>query len=465
MPFLEGWSYRRAHNVIGSTIAAQSNYQMKFIVRRESGSSSGSTIFIDPDKCEEDFVDIRFTDDLDSLLDYWIITSNTLVAEIWVELNTIAVGPDTQSIYCYYGNPDASSVSSGLETFIRWDDFDLGYTAGDSLKPERGWTIDAPVVDVQEDPADSSNLVMRIWDEALNPGVRNTFPIQVGIALHYRTRRTGGTRYSPYSFDNQGDYAMTCRWSATVIEYFSGSYLPFTPVLQCANNIWYEFEVRLVPTQDIAQIIRGGTTYVGGWRGTPNNIAEIWFGRADGATGYIDRFFVRKFISPEPTHGSWGIEESCVTQNLNEVLNLDLLLSNSPRKTLTETLSSSLFLLRKVTKEIREPLSLKGKVSRFFKMLRREEMKLTTELSQVSRKIVRIFEYLSFQENIIRSFSKVLLQTFSLQGSFSFSIIPRIRKTVRLFAQTLTSGEVGYKALVSLKKKGRYILKLGRENK
>ena len=74
--WLEGWNYRQSHAVEGSEVGAQTDYPMKVIVERSSGSSNGDTIYVDTN-CAADFSDIRFTDDSETnVLDYWLENIN-----------------------------------------------------------------------------------------------------------------------------------------------------------------------------------------------------------------------------------------------------------------------------------------------------------------------------------------------------------------------------------------------------
>ncbi|MFW9879004.1 MAG: DUF2341 domain-containing protein, partial [Candidatus Thorarchaeota archaeon] len=64
-----------------------------------------------------------------NLLDYWIESwDNTGSSIIWVKIPTLG----TSTIYMYYGNPTATSLSNGTNTFIFFDDF-----LGSSLDPAK----------------------------------------------------------------------------------------------------------------------------------------------------------------------------------------------------------------------------------------------------------------------------------------------------------------------------------------
>lgn len=69
-----------------------------------------------------DGADIRFTDTKDKELPYWIEDYSSSSALIWVKVPNIPANSKTK-IRMYYGNPDASAVSNGDDTF---DYFDMG---------------------------------------------------------------------------------------------------------------------------------------------------------------------------------------------------------------------------------------------------------------------------------------------------------------------------------------------------
>lgn len=122
--WLSGWDYRKSHEIIGNSTwgSSQTNYQMQFNVYRSSGTDSGNSIYLGT-KVLSDYDDLRFTTSDDTLCDYWVQSSNSSVAVVWVEFPTITTG--TNTFYVYYGNSSASSYSNGLNTFpLLFDTFD-----------------------------------------------------------------------------------------------------------------------------------------------------------------------------------------------------------------------------------------------------------------------------------------------------------------------------------------------------
>ncbi|MEM5820645.1 MAG: DUF2341 domain-containing protein [Candidatus Aenigmatarchaeota archaeon] len=101
------------------------DYQVLVVINTQNLISQG--------KMRNDCGDIRFTDsDGKTLLNYWIEpnTCNTENTRIWVKVPYIPAS-STKTIYLYYGNPEATSLSNGTATFIAFDwKFDGPISAG-----------------------------------------------------------------------------------------------------------------------------------------------------------------------------------------------------------------------------------------------------------------------------------------------------------------------------------------------
>ncbi|KKN26131.1 hypothetical protein LCGC14_0877760 [marine sediment metagenome] len=76
---------------------------------------------------QDDFDDIRFTKtDGTTELDFWVETNSVVsgvTATIWVEFDSIAASPGTETFYIYWGNNAAVDASDGDATFDFFDDF------------------------------------------------------------------------------------------------------------------------------------------------------------------------------------------------------------------------------------------------------------------------------------------------------------------------------------------------------
>jgi len=111
----------------GYSVSSASDYQVPLLVGESSGASGYD--FHCSGNVKSDFSDIRFTQsDGTTLLNYWIesisgTTPNGL-AKIWVKFNSVS--SPSSSLYVYYGNSGASSLSSITGTMIKGDDGSTG---------------------------------------------------------------------------------------------------------------------------------------------------------------------------------------------------------------------------------------------------------------------------------------------------------------------------------------------------
>jgi hypothetical protein len=132
MPWLTGWQYRRPITIDNSSNSSSlTDYQVVVTLNTQSLISAG--------KMRSDGGDIRFTDsDGTTLLNYWIESGiNSASTKIWVKVPSIP-GNSTKTIYVYYGNSSATSLSDGDNTFLFFDDFDDGANYGDKWEVIRG---------------------------------------------------------------------------------------------------------------------------------------------------------------------------------------------------------------------------------------------------------------------------------------------------------------------------------------
>jgi len=117
-------------------------------------------------KCRTDFGDIRFRQGVTEL-DYWLQEkTDSSHAIFWVEVPTIPADPESTTIHIYYGKDDATTVSSGADTFDFFDDFadnDISDWAatGDTAKI----SVAGGVVTIA-DPDDETVITIAITDIA-----------------------------------------------------------------------------------------------------------------------------------------------------------------------------------------------------------------------------------------------------------------------------------------------------------
>jgi len=123
------WGYRNAITVTNGSGGALTNFQINVQLSTgfpfSSANANGS--------------DVRFTaSDGVTLIPFWLETWNPgqNTASLWVNVPSIPTTGTT--IYLYYGNTSASSVSSGTATFNFFDDFSESTVDGGPRMEGRG---------------------------------------------------------------------------------------------------------------------------------------------------------------------------------------------------------------------------------------------------------------------------------------------------------------------------------------
>ena len=101
---LDDWTYKRSHVLTGDSLTY---YQVKVLVNYGSGESSEDTVYLNG-RCKPDFGDIRFTDNDNNEIPYWIESVSGTLATIWVKVPSIT---SDSYIYIYYGNESAATTS------------------------------------------------------------------------------------------------------------------------------------------------------------------------------------------------------------------------------------------------------------------------------------------------------------------------------------------------------------------
>ena len=309
-----GWSYRKSHMINGSTAGALTNYQMKIVVHKTNGTDSGQDVYVDT-KVRDDFGDVRFTSsDGTTLLDYWM-ENYTLgdSAIFWVKIPSIPANPDITTIYVYYGNSNATTTSNGANTFECFDDF----SENNLDRWEQGYypNYDVAVDSSFGNPSPSMKFVdVAKTTQALykNFNIKDAvieYDVYLGGAARtiqnmvFRFDKASGNGYMfrlQTSYGDGGWFKLSGgSWSKI------GSNYP-----DVAQNQWHHLKLVISGTTFKAYVdhsenpdIVTDTSYQSeGQVGSQND------GGAE-EDNWIDNFKVRKYVDPEPTHGSWGSEE------------------------------------------------------------------------------------------------------------------------------------------------------------
>ncbi len=139
--FNDTWAYRKAVSVANSAGSTLTNYQVSITVDTATLITAG--------KLQADCDDIRITDTTGKLISHWVEdggtgSCNSTTTRVWTKLPSIPTSGTT--VYLYYGNSTAASVSNGATTFDMFDTFS-------------GSTVDANTWTTTGSPSVSSGTV------------------------------------------------------------------------------------------------------------------------------------------------------------------------------------------------------------------------------------------------------------------------------------------------------------------
>jgi len=297
MGWLTGWSYRKNH-FINPVSGAGQNYQKRIVVHFGSGTDSDENVYLSG-KCKTDFGDVRFTDGNGvTLLKYWIEEKvNGEYAIMWVKVND-DLGTYPVKIYIYYG---ANKVAddNGNATFIFFDDFETDLSK---------WNVFGSVVfstdyvysgikSVKLPPLETI-ILHAFLTPADNKAVHVHFYDQVSPLLECAVFSIDAGESEASYIGVISDIAQYEYWLQGTV-YNSG-------IDRTVG--WHEFVTR--SSGGLKQFIIDGNLMP--VTGTGNYCPDIHIlaSSLSQVSAYWDAVFARKFINPEPSHGTWGIEES-----------------------------------------------------------------------------------------------------------------------------------------------------------
>ncbi|MFZ8805940.1 MAG: DUF2341 domain-containing protein [Candidatus Calescibacterium sp.] len=316
MSALTGWQYRRLITINNSGNSnSLIDYQVVVTLDTQSLISAG--------KMKGDGGDIRFTDsDGTTLLNYWVESGmNTSSTYIWVKVPSIPAN-STKTIYLYYGNPSAISLSNDIATFDYCD-------RGDQLS---FWTVQPFSGQSEADGNPIPSYYSRpgsymFRDINLTPPAVITFNIKTNAwgAFFFLVDSSGAGQMYRISTSSHGYSGLgtTSSWT-TVTNPSSGFY---------ANaNVWYKLTIVITDdtsatlyysqTTDASPRSETWGTQLGTYTITNNG---GYIGLRGGGTfppshiTLLDNIIVRKYTFPEPTINI-GPEEFLVIRTQRRLL-------------------------------------------------------------------------------------------------------------------------------------------------
>jgi len=312
------WQYRKQLSVSGTN----GGYQMKIII----GNNSGGNVSCNG-HAQSDFDDIRFVSysDNSTVLSYWLknYTAGTQ-ATFWVNNSR-----NDSSIWLYYSNMNASTISSGDATFYFFDDFSNGL----SKWVMNSWNTDSIYINQSQGntaPAlrhnpDNSIPANRTYQDTR---IRTTYRILNGI-IEYDVYLAGtpriihqfGWRANGLSWTN--GYCWRLQNSVADGGFFEFS-APTTwtqigaafPVVSAGT--WYHVKInvsgstyssKITPSAPAGDSARSATDTT---KTTADYLVSQVHGVSMTSANYVlvDNVIVRKYWTTPPTWGSVGSEQS-----------------------------------------------------------------------------------------------------------------------------------------------------------
>ena len=319
--WLTGWSYRKSHEIVGSTAGAQTDYQIRIKVHYGSGVDDAENVYLNG-KCRTDFGDIRFTDINGNELPYWMEEkTDGDFAVFWVKVPSIPASPNTTQIYIYYGNPSAATTSNGEATFLFFDDFEAGnlnkwtknagngYIQLETANPLGGSysaKLGQPVNDKNQvfmyEVVSRSNIAIRARvyiDARVDFGGAGLYARGDGTRSTANPDHPGPSYTAGISARDNKAFIRIGKSDAKQSELAS---VPMTVNLDTE----YKLEFRLYGSSlklfvdGVEKVSVTDATYASGYNG-------LWIIESE---TIFDDVFVRKYVDPEPSHGAWGSEET-----------------------------------------------------------------------------------------------------------------------------------------------------------
>lgn len=307
-PWLSAYTYRKQITISGTTAGAQTNYQMRLTIHKGSGSDSGSDVYLSS-HCQDDFDDIRFTkSDRETELDYWRETyTSGDNATFWVEFDSIPASPGSANFYIYHGNSTASSDSNGDNTFLFFDNF-----PGSSLDGNK-WTV------VQGDVGVTGGTLALTGTTGTRGLIDGKTTIPQGAAIHAEVKSDtndiiGVSHICSLRKPNDWNYRIdifgtTLADEATFSTYDVGNGTQTSHIAISTCSAYHEYQVTWITGE--AKSYQDTTLLATHTTNVPSTdlVAAFYEANVAGDNAWIDWVFVRKFVSPEPTWGTWGSEE------------------------------------------------------------------------------------------------------------------------------------------------------------
>lgn len=295
----ENWSYYKQITITNFS----SDYQKKIVVHYGTGTDNFNNVYLNS-HCKTDFSDVRFrASDMTTDLKYWIESCTAGDSAIfWVKLPS-----STQNIYIFYGNPTATSQSSGSDTFIFFDDCETG-------SPSSKWTQNGSYGSLEYSTAhykNGSKSLKITQNNVLNSYIVYTnFSADIFV-VDFWAYQGATNNYVEIALLESGASKFRGLWDIDgKVDYYSGTFIS-TGYAYVSN--WQYHELICTTSNDRIDWKMGGTlikdnAQITNWA-TMSQL-RIFVGSKDYNSdyAYYDDIIIRKYASVEPTF-TFGTEQ------------------------------------------------------------------------------------------------------------------------------------------------------------
>jgi hypothetical protein len=298
----DSWQYRKAINVSNTSGSDLTDFQVQILLNRDLSAD------ITAGKIKSDLSDLRITDLNGKLIPYWIEDTTAASVDVWVKMATVPTSGAT--VFMYYGNPNATSLSSGNKVFEFFDDFSSDtsssyQSSGGSFTISGGFmnvtgvsianTIIAPKI---QNPSASYVVETRASENIISAGVSDSWVGILGFQISIGSINTGYCAEA-------GNYASGGQGMS--MEYFTAAHLA-TAVVSYPDSSYHLIKGSFSPSNLKTTFDR--TTTVSS---THNLYTSGYYGlRTYNANASYDWWFLRKFATVDPTAAAPASEEKTV---------------------------------------------------------------------------------------------------------------------------------------------------------
>ena len=329
VPWLLGYDYRKQITINGSTAGGQEDYQMELSVHKGSGtdgSPNANDVYLNS-HCQDDFYDIRFTksDGLTELYHWREEYTSGVTSTFWIKFDSIPANPDSASFYIYYDKAGADSGSSLANTFDSANNFEENWDDGDYS----GWTYQeggqsgnyGSGTDTGYGGTTYSRYIYRniithyYWGGGVSysyPFTAEIEPMFLDMYFKYTAEEGSGTQYNYSYFGIEVDDDGTTRNLRYCLHYY-----PSVP----SDTETSKFIDKTGEDQDtwhnLFQNIHSDLDGFASDKKLTEVIKIVYNRRTDSSSSTYNKLwtdeiklYVRGFVDPEPTWGTWGDEET-----------------------------------------------------------------------------------------------------------------------------------------------------------